>query len=64
MAHTIGTLAEGGEFESAYVQFGHRTADGGICAELYELDDLEVARARFEDLRPEADSRDRKQARR
>ena len=54
VAHTFGTLVDGGEFESVYVQLGHHSANGIIDAELYELDDLNVARVRFEELRPKA----------
>jgi ketosteroid isomerase-like protein/tetratricopeptide (TPR) repeat protein len=46
VGHTIGTLADGGEFELVWVQL---TTPGG--AELFDLDDLERARARFEELR-------------
>ena len=47
VAHTFGTLAEGGTFESVFAQ----VVVPSVGAELYELEDLEVARARFEALR-------------
>ncbi len=53
VGHTFGTLAEGGEFESVYVQLALFSADGRFAgAELFEVEDLDVARARFEGLRP------------
>jgi len=52
VAHTIGTLAEGGEFESVYVWLARYAGDGFVEAELYEVEDLDVARARFEEIRP------------
>jgi len=54
VSHRFGTLAEGGTFESIFVQLVLYRGDrmGGI--ELYELEDLDVARARFEELRTEA----------
>jgi hypothetical protein len=47
VAHTYGTLALGGTFESVFAQI----VVPAVGAELYELEDLEVARARFEALR-------------
>ena len=46
IAHNFGTLFSGGPFENAYVQLSTPSS-----AELFELDDLERARARFEELR-------------
>jgi ketosteroid isomerase-like protein len=48
IAHDFGTLADGGAFESVFVQTG---GDSGV--ELFDLDDLDAARARFEALRPD-----------
>jgi tetratricopeptide (TPR) repeat protein len=48
VAHTFGTLASGGEFDSVFVLLGTL---GSV--ELFELEDLELARARFEELRPD-----------
>jgi hypothetical protein len=49
----FGTLASGGEFESLSVRLG-RFRDGQfVGAELFELEDLDLARARFEELRPD-----------
>ena len=48
VAHSFGTLADGGEFESLFVQLV--TPSGG---ELFDLEDLELAHARFEELRPD-----------
>jgi hypothetical protein len=52
VGHTTGTLHSGGEFESVFVQVGHRHADRIVGAELCEIDDLDAACARFEALRP------------
>jgi ketosteroid isomerase-like protein len=54
VAHTFGTLREGGEWESVYVQLAHHPGGALVGAELYEVDDLDVARARLEELRPTA----------
>jgi ketosteroid isomerase-like protein len=48
VGHTFGTLADGGAFESVYCQ-----VVWPLGVELFELDDLELARARFEELRPD-----------
>jgi hypothetical protein len=48
VAHTFGTSADGGAFESVYLMVA-----GESSVDLFELDDLERARARFEELRPE-----------
>ncbi len=45
----FGTLASGGEFESVFALLGTL---GGL--ELFDLEDLELARARFEELRPDS----------
>jgi hypothetical protein len=50
----FGTLAEGGPFESVYVNLLRFQGDRFVGAELFELEDLDVARARFEELRPDA----------
>ncbi len=48
-----GTLADGGEFETVSVRLA-RLEDGRLVGvELFELDDLDRARARFEELRPD-----------
>ena len=53
VARTAGTLVlGGGEFESIFVRLVHHDAGGIRAIELYELDDLPRARARFEKLRP------------
>ena len=54
VGHTIGTLSEGGSFESVFVQVLHFEGERPTGAELFELEDLDVARARFEALRSEA----------
>ncbi|HTO55121.1 MAG TPA: nuclear transport factor 2 family protein, partial [Myxococcota bacterium] len=48
MARVLGTLRDGGAFESAYLRI--ITREGSM--ELFEPEDLELARARFEELRP------------
>ena len=50
IAHSFGTLAEGGTYESVYVMLQLYGPDGMGSAELFELDDLEAAKARFEEL--------------
>jgi hypothetical protein len=54
VSHTFGTLAQGGEFESVFA-----VVAGPGRTELFELDDLDRARARFEELGagPHADAR-------
>jgi len=49
----FGTLADGGPFESEYLCLS--TATGGLITrlELFEMDDLERAKARLEELRPD-----------
>jgi ketosteroid isomerase-like protein len=54
VARTFGTLAAGGEFESVFARL-LLYRDGRIGAvEQFELEHLDVARARFEELRPGA----------
>jgi ketosteroid isomerase-like protein len=54
VGRTFGTLAEGGgEFESLYVRLAQYRGDQYVGMELFELDDLDVARARLEVLRPD-----------
>jgi class 3 adenylate cyclase/tetratricopeptide (TPR) repeat protein/ketosteroid isomerase-like protein len=50
IAHSFGTLANGGAFESVYVMISLYGPDGLAGVELFELDDLELARARFAEL--------------
>jgi hypothetical protein len=50
VAHWSGTLAEGGEFESVFVQLVRYPDGRPLSAELFELEDLDAARARFEEL--------------
>jgi hypothetical protein len=52
LGRLFGTLAEGGTFESVFVILSHWVGDRLVCAERFELEDLDVARARFEELRP------------
>jgi hypothetical protein len=55
MAHSFGTLAEsGGEVESVYVRLGLYRGGRIVGMELFEPEDLDVARARFEELRPDS----------
>jgi hypothetical protein len=49
----FGTLTSGGEFESPFVRLGLFRNGHFVGAELYELEDLERAKARFEELRPD-----------
>ena len=53
IGHTVGTNTAGGEFESVFVQLGLNRGDRPIGAELFEVEDLDLARARFEELRPD-----------
>jgi len=53
VAHGYGTLAEGGEFESVFVRLTHYHGHRFVGVELFDLEDLDVARARFEELRPD-----------
>jgi len=52
MTHTFGTLADGGEFEQVYVSLALFQGDRFAGMELFEPEHLDVARARFEELRP------------
>src|SRR5262249_2822419 len=52
VAQTSGTDAEGGEFSSPFVQLMLFRDGRPFRTELFELDDLDEARARFEALRP------------
>jgi hypothetical protein len=54
MTHTFGTLADGGEYELVYVVLGLFQRDRYVGMELFEPEHLDVARARFEQLRPQA----------
>jgi ketosteroid isomerase-like protein len=54
VGRTFGTLAEGGgEFESLYLRLARYQADQYVGMEVFDLEDLDVARARFETLRPD-----------
>jgi hypothetical protein len=48
--HWFGTNAEGGDFETVYVALVHIERERFAALELFEIDDLEAARARFEEL--------------
>ncbi len=47
----FGTNAEGGEFDAVYVCLGLAHGDRPVGLEIFELEDLEAARTRFEGLR-------------
>jgi ketosteroid isomerase-like protein len=51
IAHSFGTLADGGAFESVYVMIQLYGPAGLAGVELFELDDLAAAKARFTELR-------------
>jgi class 3 adenylate cyclase/ketosteroid isomerase-like protein len=54
VAHIFGTLAAGGgAFELAFVNLVRFEAGRVVGAEIFELEDLELARARFAALRPD-----------
>ena len=53
IAHSFGTLAEGGAFESVYAMISLYGTGDMIRVELFELEELEAAKARFEELRPD-----------
>ena len=53
VAHQYGTLAEGGEFESVLVRLTRYHGQRFVGVDLFDLEDLDVARARFEELRPD-----------
>jgi hypothetical protein len=50
IAHSFGTLANGGAFESVYVMITLYGSNGITGVELFELEDLEAAKARFAEL--------------
>ena len=50
VARNFGTLREGGEFESVYVRIMRHRDDRLVGVEMFEPEDLDVARARFEAL--------------
>jgi ketosteroid isomerase-like protein len=51
VARNFGTLRDGGEFESAYVRILRHRGDRLVAAEMFELEHLDRARARFAELR-------------
>ena len=51
IAHSFGTLADGGAFESVYAMIMLYGPDGMTGVELFEIDDLEAAKSRFAELR-------------
>jgi hypothetical protein len=51
MGHTFGTLAAGGAFESVLLSLWLYRDDRPVALERFEPEDLDVARARFEELR-------------
>jgi hypothetical protein len=53
VARQFGTLAEGGEFETVVIRLGLYRGDRLGEIEVFEPEDLDVARARFEELRPD-----------
>jgi hypothetical protein len=50
VARWFGTNTEGGEFEAVFVTIGLLRGGRPVGVEIFELDDLEAARARFEEL--------------
>jgi ketosteroid isomerase-like protein len=54
VSHAFGTLPEGGSFESVFVNLIRLERGRPVAVEIFELEDLDVARARFEALRPDA----------
>jgi ketosteroid isomerase-like protein len=50
VARWFGTNAEGGDFEAVFVTIGLLRGGRPVGVEIFELDDLEAARARFEEL--------------
>jgi hypothetical protein len=50
---TLGTLTGGGEFESVFVRLLLYQGDRFVGCELFELEQLDAARARLEELRPD-----------
>jgi hypothetical protein len=55
LARTFGTLAEGGEFESVFWSLWLYRDGRPVALERFEPEDLDLARARFEELRPGID---------
>lgn len=49
----VGTLADGGAFESEYVWLGLASGSRITRGEFFEIDALDIALARFEELRPD-----------
>jgi len=54
ISHAFGTLPEGGSFESVFVNLIRLERGRPVAAEVFDLEDLDRARARFEELRAEA----------
>jgi len=52
MVRMSGTNVEGGDWESLYLNVNIFDGDQPISSELFEPEDLDAARARFEELRP------------
>jgi hypothetical protein len=50
VAQTFGRLVDGGEFESVYLQISRVESGRLVGVEFFELEDLDRARARFEEL--------------
>ena len=53
VARWSGTNLEGGEFDAVYVCLGLARGEQLVGLEIFELDDFDVALARFEALRPD-----------
>jgi hypothetical protein len=53
MARWFGTNTEGGDFEAVFVTIALLRDGRAVGLEIFELDDLDVAQARFEELRPD-----------
>lgn len=53
VSRTFGTLNDGGEFESVFLTVLRYGDVGPVAAETFELEDLDRARARFAELRPD-----------
>ena len=53
VVHTFGTLDTGGEFESVFLTVVLYGDEGPVFVETFELEDLDHARARFAELRPD-----------
>jgi class 3 adenylate cyclase len=54
MTHSFGTLADGGAFELVFVLLVLFRDQGIVGMEVFEPEHLDIARARFEELRPRA----------